>query len=92
MAPDSQETAPKNSANAEARAGQLQRECEQLSGEREALWKQVLKLQAINMELSRNLEQANLAIDICLPCVRAPPGAPVTLDESMLALVTSMGM
>ena len=91
MAPDSQETASKNSEHAEAQAGQLQRECEQLSGEREALWKQVLQLQAINTELSRNLEQANLAIDICLPCVKAPPGAPVTLDESMLALVTSVG-
>ncbi len=60
-------------------------------GEREALCKQVLELQTVNTELSRDLEQANLAIDICLPCVRAPPGAPVTLDKSMLALVTSLG-
>ncbi len=30
-------------------------------------------------------------IDICLPCIRAPPEAPVTLDEPMLALVTSVG-
>ena len=51
----------------------------------------MLELQAVNTELSRDLEQANLAIDICLPCVRAPPGAPVTLDKSMLALMTSVG-
>ena len=38
-----------------------------------------------------NLEQATLAIDICLPCVKAPPEALVTLDKSMLALVTSIG-
>ncbi len=49
------------------------------------------ELQTVNAELSRDLEQANLAIDICLPCVRVPPGAPVTLDKSMLALVTSVG-
>ncbi len=49
------------------------------------------ELQTVNTELSMDLEQANLAIDICLPCVRAPPGAPVTLDKSMLALVTSVG-
>ncbi len=74
MAPDSQETASKISENVEARVSQLQQECEQLNGEREALWKQVLELQTVNTELSRDLEQANLAIDICLPCVRAPPG------------------
>ncbi len=91
MAADSQEVAFKNPEDAEARAGQLQQDCEQLSEERGALWKQVLELQAINMELSRDLEQAKLAIDICLLCVRAPPGAPITLDESMLALVTSVG-
>ncbi len=51
----------------------------------------MLELQTVNTELSRDLEQANLAIDICLPCVRAPPGAPVTLDKLMLALVKSMG-
>ena len=38
-----------------------------------------------------DLEQASLAIDICLPCVRASLGAPVTMDKSMLALVTSVG-
>ncbi len=91
IAPDSPKAAFKNAEHAEARATQLQQECEQLSGEWEALWKQVLELQAVNTELSRDLEQSNLAIDICLPCVRAPPGAPVTLDKSMLALVTFMG-
>ncbi len=49
------------------------------------------ELQAVNAELTVDLEQASLAIDICLPCVGAPPGVPVTLDKSMLALVTSVG-
>ncbi len=47
--------------------------------------------QAVNTELNVDLEQASLAIDICQPCVKALPGAPVTLDKSMLALVTSVG-
>ncbi len=51
----------------------------------------MLELQAVNTELNTDLEQASLAINICLPCVKAPPGAPVTLDKSMLALVTSVG-
>ena len=49
------------------------------------------ELQAVNAELNVDLEQASLAIDICLPCIRAPPGALVTLYKSMLALVTSVG-
>ncbi len=32
----------------------------------------MLELQAINAELGRNLEQANLAIDICLAQIRHP--------------------
>ncbi len=56
-----------------------------------AFRKQVLKLQTVNTELNMDLEKASLAIDICLPCVKALPGAPVTLDKSMLALVTSVG-
>ncbi len=91
MEPSSQKTTSRSSADAETRADQLQRDCERISREREALWNQVLELQAVNAELSRNLEQANLVIDICLPCIRTPPGAPVTLDEPMLALVTSVG-
>ncbi len=51
----------------------------------------MLELHAVNAELNTDLEQASLAIDICLPCVKAFPGAPVTLDKSMLALVTSVG-
>ncbi len=51
----------------------------------------MLELQAINTELGVNLRQANLAIDICLNQLRAPPGTPITLDESTLALVTSVG-
>ncbi len=88
---DSQKTESKGSDDAETRAGQLQQDCKRIGGERETLWNQVLELQAVNVELSRNLEQANLAIDICLPCIRAPPEAPITLDAPMLALVTSVG-
>ncbi len=88
--PGVQKTASKGSSNAETRVGQLQQDCERIGGEREALWNQVLELQAINAELGRNLEQANLAIDICLVQIRAPPGTPIPLDESMLAL-TSVG-
>ncbi len=91
MEPRSQKATSKSSDDAEARADQLQRDCKRIGREREALWNQVLELQAVNAELSRNLEQANLAVDICLPCVRAPPEGPVILDESMLALVTSVG-
>ncbi len=73
------------------RVGQLQQDCERIREEREALLNQVLELQAINAELGVNLRQANLAIDICLTQIRAPPGTPITLDESILALVTSVG-
>ncbi len=45
----------------------------------------------MNTELNTDLEQASLAIDIYLPCVKALPVAPITLDKSMLALVTSVG-
>ncbi len=90
MEPDSQKTTSQGSDNAETWAGQLLRDCKRIEGEREALWNQVLELQAVNAELSKNLEQANLAIDMCLPCIRAPPGALATLDEPMLALVTSV--
>ena len=88
---DSPEVAFTNSGGADARIRQLQRECERLNREREAFQRQVTELQAVNAELTVDLEQASLAIDICLPCVRAPPGAPFTLDKSMLALVTSVG-
>ncbi len=91
METDSQKTAPEGSDDAEARAGQLQRDCEWIGTEREALWNQVLELQAVNTELGRNLEQANLAIDICLACIRATPEAPITLNDPMLALVTLVG-
>ena len=89
--PDVQKTAPEGSTDAEKRVGQLQQDCERLGGEREALLNQVLELQAINAELGVNLQQANLAIDICLAQIRAPPGTPIILDESILALVTSVG-
>ena len=77
--------------DADARIRQMQQECERLDQEREVLQQQVAELQAVNAELNVDLEQAGLAIDICLPCVTATPGAPVTLDKPMLALVTSMG-
>ncbi len=91
IAPGSWEANFQSFGNVDAQVSQLRQECERLNGERDAFWKQVLELQTINTELSRDLEQAILAIDICLPCVKAPPGAPVTLDGSMLALVTSVG-
>ncbi len=91
MAHDSLKTAFKSSGSVDDQVSQLQQECERLNEEREAYQKQVLELQAVNAELNMDLEQASLAIDICLPCVRVPPGAPVTLDKSMLALVTSVG-
>ncbi len=87
----SPETAFRGPSSVNAQVRQLRKECEQLNKEREAFRKQVLELQAVNIELNMDLEQASLAIDMCLPCVRAPPGAPVTLDKSMLALVTSVG-
>ena len=65
--------------------------CDRLNREREAFQRQVTELQAVNAELVVDLEQASLAIDICLPCVSAPPEAPVTLEKPMLALVTSVG-
>ncbi len=49
------------------------------------------ELQSVNAELVVDLEQASLAIDICLPCVSAPPETAVTLEKPMLALVTSVG-
>ncbi len=88
---NSPETAFTSSSSADAQIRQLQQECERLNQEREAFRQQVAELQAVNTELSVDLEQASLAIDICLPCVIALPGAPVTLDKSMLALVTSVG-
>ncbi len=88
---NSPETAFKSSGSADVQVCQLQQECEWLIQEREALRQQVIELQAVNTELNMDLEQASLAIDICLPCVKAPPGAPVTLDKSVLALVTSVG-
>ncbi len=50
----------------------------------------MFKLQATNAVLGRNLQQANLAIDMCLARITAPPGTPTAMDESMLALVTSV--
>ncbi len=88
---NSPETAFTSSSSAKARIHQLQQECARLNQEREAFRQQVAELQAVNTELNVDLEQASLAIDICLPCVKALPMAPVTLDKSMLALVTSVG-
>ena len=85
------EVAFTHSGGTDARIHQLQQECDRLNQEREAFQRQVTELLAVNAELTVDLEQASLAIDICLPCVRAPPRAPVTLDKSMLALVTSIG-
>ncbi len=62
-----------HSGGVDARIHQLQQECDRLNQEREAFQRQVTELQAVNAELTVNLEQASLAIDICLPCVRAPP-------------------
>ncbi len=75
---------------ADIRIRQMQQECERLNQEREALQQQAAELQAVNTELSVDLEQAGLAIDICLPCVTATPKALVTLEKPMLALVTSV--
>ncbi len=80
-----------HSGGVDVRIHQLQQECDQLNQEREAFQRQVTELQAVNAELVVNLDQASLAIDICLPCVSAPPEAPVTLEKPMLALVTSVG-
>ncbi len=80
-----------HSGGVDVRIHKLQQECDRLNQEREAFQQQVTELQVVNAELTVNLEQSSLAIDICLPCVRAPPGAPVTLDKSMLALFTSIG-
>ena len=88
---NSPETAFTSSSSADAQIPQLQQECARLNQEREAFQQQVVELQAVNTELNVDLEQASLAIDICLPCVKAPAGAPITLDKSMLALVTSVG-
>ena len=88
---NSPEVAFTSSGSADAQIRQLQQECERLNQEREAFQQQVAELQAVNAELNVDLEQASLAIDICLPCVKATPRAPVTLDKSMLALVTSVG-
>ncbi len=80
-----------HSGGVDVRIHQLQQECDRLNREREAFQRQVTELQAVNAELVVDLEQASLAIDICLPCVSAPPEAPVTLEKPMLALVTSVG-
>ena len=80
-----------SSSSADVQIRQLRQECEQLTQERETFRQQVAELQAVNAELNVDLEQASLVIDICLPCVKVLPGAPVTLDKSMLAFVTSVG-
>ncbi len=87
----SPEAAFRGSGSVDDQVRQLREECKRLNEEREAFRKQVLELQAVNTELNMDLEQARMAINICLPCVKALPGAPVTLDKSMLALVTSVG-
>ncbi len=88
---NSPETAFQSFGSEDDRVRQLQQECELLGQEREAFRRPVLELQTVNTKLNTDLEQASLAIDICLPCVKSPPGAPVTLDKSMLALVRSVG-
>ncbi len=69
---------------------QLQQDCKWIRGERDVLRQQVNKLQATNEELGRNLQQANLAINLCLARFAAPPGTNTDMDDSMLALVTSV--
>ncbi len=65
--PNTPEAAPDDSIEPGLVVDQLRQECKWVRAEREALRLQIHKLQATNLELGRNLEQANFTIDMCLP-------------------------
>ncbi len=90
VAPSPQKTNPQKPGDDDVRAGQPMQDGRRTKEERGALWDQVVELQAVNAELTEHLNQAQLAIDMCLLRIRAPPGTLATLDEPMLALVTSV--
>ncbi len=90
VAPNSRETAPQKPGDVETRASEMMQDSRRTEEERNALWKQMLELQAVNAELTEHLDQAKLATDLCLPCIRAPSVTLATLDGPMLALVTSV--
>ncbi len=69
---------------------QLKQDCRWIRGERDVLRQHVNKLWATNEELGRNLQQANIAINLCRAWLSARPGTPTDMDASLLAMVSSV--